>query len=566
MGVRRAVETTLETIHNEEKKIATFGPLIHNPQVLEILSEKGVETFKTIPDHHDGTIVIRAHGVPPQTKEALQSSGAIIKDATCPRVVKVQVIIKKYRDQGFATIIIGDPNHAEVEGLIGYAGENGYVASSDKDLAALQIHSPYIIVSQTTQDERAFDRLSKLILGMFPNGKVFNTICDSTHKRQEEVRKLAQKLDALVVVGGKNSANTQRLGEIAKNMGCHVFMAETEDDLDLHGLKKFDRIGVTAGASTPTWMINRIVRVIESTPGENEGILKILFYKTIWLLLATNLYVALSGGLLAYTSSILQGIKPSVTYCIIAFGYLFAMHNVNRFSEQTSKKFNDPMRANFNRKYRFPLIILSTLVLCVSLLLTFQQSRTAFNLLAAMSVLGILYQVRFIPKVLSPFTRIRRLKEIPGSKTLLVSLAWTFVTVFIPALCFKTADALSYQQTGGTFVFVLILVFIRSALFDVFDVQGDRIVGRETLPVVIGEKKTIKLLYLAIFFEVVQLVILPQFGWLSASGILLIPAFFYLLCLTILYDRHYLSQGPKLEFALESVFAFTAGIFLLARM
>jgi len=268
MGVRRAVETTLDMVHHEPQGLATFGPLIHNPQVLELLKERGVTILSQIPDHAEGSIIIRAHGVPPEEKKQLEATGAKIKDATCPRVLKVQAIIKKHLKQGFTTVIIGDRNHAEVDGLLGYAAPSGVVISNEEEARALTLDAPYIIVSQTTQDEKSFDAISKLILAQNPDGKVFNTICDSTHKRQDEVRNLCGQVEAMVVVGGRTSANTMRLGEIAESMGCPVSVVETEEELDLDALRQYDCVGVTAGASTPTWMINRVVRTLESVPAK----------------------------------------------------------------------------------------------------------------------------------------------------------------------------------------------------------------------------------------------------------------------------------------------------------
>ena len=136
--------------------------------------------------------------------------------------------------------------------------------NSAADVAALCLDGPYIIVSQTTQDEYLFERLKEAILQKYPDGEVFNTICDSTHKRQAEVRQLCQEVDALVVVGGKTSANTKRLGEIAESLGCPVFMVESEQDLEPQALQGYGRVGVTAGASTPNWVINRIVEVLRN--------------------------------------------------------------------------------------------------------------------------------------------------------------------------------------------------------------------------------------------------------------------------------------------------------------
>ena len=264
MGVRRAVETTLGMVQKGEADIATFGPLIHNPQVLKLLEAQGVKILEEIPAQATGAIIIRAHGIPPEEKKKLEATGARVEDATCPRVLKVQAIIARYKKDGYSTVIIGDREHAEVEGLMGYAGNSGQVVNSAADVAALCLDGPYIIVSQTTQDEYLFERLKEAILQKYPDGEVFITICDSTHKRQAEVRQLCQEVDALVVVGGKTSANTKRLGEIAESLGCPVFMVESEQDLEPQALQGYGRVGVTAGASTPNWVINRIVEVLRN--------------------------------------------------------------------------------------------------------------------------------------------------------------------------------------------------------------------------------------------------------------------------------------------------------------
>ncbi|HSR35962.1 MAG TPA: 4-hydroxy-3-methylbut-2-enyl diphosphate reductase, partial [Desulfurivibrionaceae bacterium] len=162
------------------------------------------------------------------------------------------------------TVIVGDRDHAEVVGLMGYAGDSCQVVSTLAEAEALAITGPYIIVSQTTQDEAMFERISARILERFPQGKLFNTICDSTHKRQEEVREMCREVQALIVVGGKNSANTKRLAEIAEGLGVSVFLVETATELDKAALGRFAKVGVTAGASTPTWIIEQVVDLLAS--------------------------------------------------------------------------------------------------------------------------------------------------------------------------------------------------------------------------------------------------------------------------------------------------------------
>ena len=555
MGVRRAVETTLDMVHHEPQGLATFGPLIHNPQVLELLKERGVTILSKIPEHAEGSIIIRAHGVPPEEKRKLEATGAKIKDATCPRVLKVQAIIKKHHKQGFTTVIIGDRNHAEVDGLLGYASPTGIVVSNEEEARALTLDTPYIIVSQTTQDEKAFNAISELIIARHPNGKVFNTICDSTHKRQNEVRNLCGKVDAMVVVGGRTSANTMRLGEIADSMGRPVFVVETEDELDLNALRNYDCVGVTAGASTPTWMINRVVRTLESVPGKSQGRLIPLLARFFWMLLATNLYVSLGGGLLALVACTLQNIQPRPVYFAIAFGYLFAMHNLNRFTDRKSDKFSDPLQTIFYRRYRWPLLLVSILALTGAIMLTAGLGRQPFHLLVAMSIFGVLYSAPVFPKPISQLLKVRGLKEIPGSKTLFVSLAWAFASVIIPILSHETGIT---PFSTGTFLFIFLLVYVRSALFDVFEVLGDRIVGKETLPVNIGEKKTMILLYGLMVLQTAILIFCPMTGWINKTAYRLLPVVLYLFVIGRLYDKGKVRQGAKLEFWLESVFLLAA--------
>jgi (E)-4-hydroxy-3-methyl-but-2-enyl pyrophosphate reductase len=556
MGVRRAVDLTLDLVNKDKQKISTFGPLIHNPQVLEVLRDKGVGILKKIPRAASGTVIIRAHGVPPAQKEHLKQSGLIVKDATCPRVLKVQAIITKHRKQGKTTVIIGDRNHAEVDGLMGYAGPDCHVVSNEAEALALNLTKSYIIVSQTTQDERLFKSMAKAIMERFPGGELYNTICDSTHLRQEEVRKLCEQVEALVVVGGKTSANTTRLAEIATALGRRVFLIESEEELEVASLREFDCVGITAGASTPTWMINRVVRALEAIPGRSDNRFRHGLFRLVRLMMASNLYVALGGGLLAPACDLLQAIRPRPEHAIVAFCYLFAMHNINRLTHQQSKIFDDPVYLRFSRKYRKTIMTLATVFLFVSLMITALNGWPAFILLLVMSVFGILYRIHFIPKLLAARIKVSRLKEIPGSKTFFVALAWAMVVALLPAFIGGGGPT---ARTYGLMLFILLLVFVRNALFDVFQVQGDRIVGKETLPVLIGAKKTIVVLHCIMALLLVMLLVYPAFGLIvTPLGYSLLPGLLYLACFTLLYSKGYWSPGVKLEFALETTFVFIA--------
>ena len=257
MGVRRAVEMVLDAPDQHKKPIFTYGPLIHNPQVLNLLQSKDIRVLDEIPNGGSGTVLIRAHGVPPTAKQQLKEAAFKVIDATCPRVIKVQTIIRKHAKKNFAAIIIGDKNHPEVVGLLGYARDNGYVVGSMKELEALPAFEHAIIVSQTTQNARLLKSVITWAAKTHPHYKIYNTICDSTERRQAEVQRLAEAVDAVIVVGGHNSGNTQRLAEIARQTGKPTYHIESESELasmDTSVLTSARHIGITAGASTPNWI------------------------------------------------------------------------------------------------------------------------------------------------------------------------------------------------------------------------------------------------------------------------------------------------------------------------
>ncbi len=261
MGVRRAVDIALNAVQSEKRKngnIYTDGPLIHNPQVLELLRARGINTVEDGLDVSGCTVVIRAHGITPSRRDRIESMGAKICDATCPRVTRVQSIIKRYSTQGFSTIIVGDKGHAEVVGLLGYAEGAGHVVGSVEDIEKLPPLDKLCVVAQTTQDKQLYKQITSLLKKRYANCQVFNTICHSTNDRQAEVIDLCQEVDAMVVVGGRGSANTTRLVRICEREGVPTFHVETEKELEFDNFSDFEVVGITAGASTPQWLTKRI--------------------------------------------------------------------------------------------------------------------------------------------------------------------------------------------------------------------------------------------------------------------------------------------------------------------
>jgi len=262
MGVRRAVDMALRAAEDEEGTVYTHGPLIHNPQALEELRTRGVIALAPGAPIPRSTVIVRAHGVPPEEMTQIGEAAQRVVDATCPKVSMIQQRIAEHSARGFAVVIAGDADHPEVVGLLGHAQGLAFVVSSPEDVDRLPELDRVLLVAQSTQDEEVFVAIRERLLARFPHGEALSTICQSTHRRQSEVRELAGQVDALVVIGGKNSANTRRLAEISQALGTPAYHVETADELPLDELGKLSKVGITAGASTPAWIIEQVVQTL----------------------------------------------------------------------------------------------------------------------------------------------------------------------------------------------------------------------------------------------------------------------------------------------------------------
>jgi len=548
MGVRRAVDIALDASNRIDEPIYSFGPLIHNPQVLGLLQDKGLEIIHQVPEKGHGTVIIRAHGVPPDQKEALEHAGFTVIDATCPRVIKVQTIIRKYASQGQAVIIIGDHDHPEVTGLLGFADERKYVVDNLDSLTQLPIFDNAIIVAQTTQNIHFFNQVKEWAGRYAPHYTIFNTICDSTEKRQNEVRQLADSVDAVIVAGGFNSGNTKRLAEVAREAGKPSLHVEDDKGLDVSTLPEAGSIAITAGASTPNWVINNIYRKLETIPSNKRNRWYHFMLLVQRTLLMTNVYVAIGAGCLTYASSKLQGIDNNFPYIMIAFLYVLSMHTLNYIFETKADHYNNPERALLYEKHFFLMVILAVTAGGTGLLTAYNRGVTPFLILLTMSIMGGMYNLKLIPE---QFSRVayRRIRDIPGSKSILIVLAWGVVTSLFPVL---SAQKTLNVATIPVLIWSMGIVFVRTAFFDLIDMQGDKIVGRETLPIFIGEEKTRRLLKNIL----IVLSILPFLY--SFSGILPLPAGIVFIVPVLLFliisanEKGKLLPGFKLVFLVET--------------
>lgn len=560
MGVRRAVEMALDAPGKYPKPIYTYGPLIHNPQVLALFIEKGVKILDTIPEHGSGTVLVRAHGVPPSSRKQLKAAGFNVIDATCPRVVKVQSIIKSHARKGHAVIIIGDHDHPEVVGLQGYAGDKGHVVENLKALSALPAFEEAIIVAQTTQNLREYRQIKAWAAQYHPNYKVFNTICDSTERRQAEVRRIARQSDAVVVVGGKNSGNTQRLADIVKYVDKPSYHVETEAELDFEALAKVQNLGITAGASTPSWIIKRVLRAVEQIPiTQRQGWRPSLLAMQRFLLLS-NIYVALGAGCLCYAAIRLQGLPVSFPALAVAMLYVLAMHTLNHLTGRAENRYNDPDREVFYSRFKVPLTIMAVIAGALGLVAAYQMGTVPFWTLLCMSLLGLSYNLKVIPNQIAPHIRFHRIRDLPGSKTILIALAWGVVTAGLPALAVEKQSLL----TGAVaFVWATGIALCRTAYFDILDMQGDRIVGKETLPILLGPVRSLKLLKGTLAGVVALACVAGILGVMTSLAYPLAIPPLLLWAIIQAGERGNMLPGIRMEFRVESLFVLCGALALL---
>jgi (E)-4-hydroxy-3-methyl-but-2-enyl pyrophosphate reductase len=259
-GVERAVEM-VEGALSEGANVRTLGPLIHNTQEIQRLEGEGVRTIDAPVEVNAGeTAVIRAHGVTPKVQRELESRAERVIDATCPFVTKVQKLAERAAAEGRDVVVVGSPDHPEMIGVKGYAPDRAYVVRDAGEVASLPpLHAP-LVVSQTTLKLSTFLEAAEAVRAKSDSEpQVVNTICSATRDRQDAARALAGHVDAFYIIGGKHSSNSLKLLSVCKEQCGKSFLIETPEEIDAEDLEGASRVGVTAGASTPNWLIDQVV-------------------------------------------------------------------------------------------------------------------------------------------------------------------------------------------------------------------------------------------------------------------------------------------------------------------
>lgn len=264
-GVKRAVDMGFDAAQKNDG-VYTLGPIIHNPQVIEKLKSEGVQLTDDIDNPKIKTIIIRTHGVQQEVSDKLSKKGYKVVDATCPFVKKAQKYAKLLKKDGYQVVIIGDKDHPEVKGLMSYAGEDVVVVNKDAGLPHLKSRVGFVV--QTTQPTDVLEKFVSDAVKRVKELKVFNTICNSTALRLKETKAMAKKTEAMIVVGGKNSANTTQLAQLCISMSIPTYHIETASEIEDKWFLNASKVGITAGASTPDWIIKEVEKRIKDIGGK----------------------------------------------------------------------------------------------------------------------------------------------------------------------------------------------------------------------------------------------------------------------------------------------------------
>lgn len=274
-GVERAVEMVEEAV-GEGAKVRALGPLIHNEQEMQRLAHEGVTTIN-LPSEIDEseTAVIRAHGVTPEVQRELEAKAKNVVDATCPFVTRVQKLAARAAEKDRHVIIVGSPEHPEMIGVKGYAPEHAFIIKDESEVASLpRLRNP-LVVSQTTIKAKTFFDTAEAIKSKTDDEvEIINTICSATRDRQDAARALSTMVDAFYVIGGRHSSNSVKLLAVCKENCDKSFLIETETEINADDLIGVDKVGVTAGASTPNWLIDKVVKRLEEIGRSFDLILK----------------------------------------------------------------------------------------------------------------------------------------------------------------------------------------------------------------------------------------------------------------------------------------------------
>lgn len=270
-GVRRAVDKAFEAAEGRIPCV-TLGPLIHNPQEVRRLEEAGIRAVSSIDEVQPGqTVIIRSHGVTPQVYAQCEARGLAVIDATCPHVAHIHQLVRDFSQTGDAVVIVGEADHPEVIGIAGWASGPVFILSTKEAALEAKLPARALVVAQTTIRRERFEDVLNVLRPRIPELTVRMTICAATSQRQQEAERLSQEADVIFVVGGRNSSNTQKLFETCRARCPRAILVETPQDVPQGAVRVGDRVAITAGASTPQWLLEQVRMQVENSAKAPEG-------------------------------------------------------------------------------------------------------------------------------------------------------------------------------------------------------------------------------------------------------------------------------------------------------
>lgn len=508
-GVRYALDVTLEAVKRRkaDETICTYGPLIHNRQVLSMLREKGVQEVNSPEECTGKTVVIRAHGIPPDLRQKIYTVASKVINATCKRVAQVQAVIRQHARKGYHTVIVGDADHAEVIGLLGYAEGKGVAIQHPDEIDKLPDDwDKVLLVAQTTQNEEIFEEVVQRFKRKYPNGIVKKTICGATHERQEEVRQLARKVDAMVIVGGYHSGNTVRLAQVAAMEGVPTYHVETEKDLNPQEMARYRVVGVSAGASTPQWMIENVVRFLEAI--SHRGSSSKEFLREVSRLFVYSQGIAFFTGFFStFAVGLLLWIRPSMLLACLAGLLCFSLQVLHRYLSYQGVLFNDPEWVSFlvrHRKYLIGTAVVLSMIFSGCVWLE-PWSLPGFVIAVVAGSILLIWE--------------EDLRSIPGLEYVAKAVVWATLTVIMPFgyELFKHPLELILVSC-----IALLTFFMKHLIQDLIETRHDRLIGRKTLVNIWGLSKTKEYLFISMFCLVLLLFLGPSLGILNRASYLFI--------------------------------------------
>lgn len=480
-GVNSAIVKICKALKNKIKFYIN-GQLIHNSQITKLLKKRGLTSFKKLSEIKKQNVAIRTHGIKYSILKKINNYSENCLNLTCSKVAYIQGLIKKYSNKGYFVLIVGNPDHAEIISLKSYANNGCFIIADKNSLKSIPPANKYLLVSQTTYDRDFFNFVENKLSNQLENIEVINTICSSTHDRQKELKNAINNgIDSLVVIGGKNSSNTKKLAEIGYKHNIKTFHIETEKELKQKDFNKNDNVFITAGASTPDWIINNVIDKVFFIKNNFKNIFnKLLSYLFIF---SSKLNIFYSISSFIVTSIIQYILIQKIDYTISSYS-LFTILSIQfliDFIYIDYLKYTDPIKYKFLLKYKYYLFltIITTLIYII-------YSSLFLNI----------YLLIFSFLLLILIFRNKLNCNVVFNKYTLSTLNFIIFSICLPYFIYNDYNSFNYIYL----VLFSSIIFLRMVLLERINYQFDIIYGEKTF------YSFLKIIYINNMFYIISLI------------------------------------------------------------